>query len=265
MYFESSRQTDRGCFNFTFPPFGAEFLRLKFGIGFDDYRLIVEVTATSVRIMATLLGLARIFNYAAANCIRKISPISFCNQYNPASKIWNIEAIRQKHYDLPWMRNIEETQMEMPEINEKHEKQISSVVKEINDQISNNKTGRLFAVVHLCGKQFKITDHDIIIVEGYWPPNPGDELTLEKVLLVGSKDFTLIGRPLLNNELVKVDATVIEKTMTHTKTRFRMRRRKQFRRINFYRMQLTMLRINSISIKGNIDEKKEVEGLDRIY
>lgn len=163
------------------------------------------------------------------------------------------------------MRNIEETQVEVPEVDEEKKNQISSVVKEINEQITNDKTGRLFAVVQLCGKQFKVTENDLIIVEGYWPPNPGDELRLEKVLLVGSKDFTLVGRPILNNELVTVDATVIEKTMSHTKTHFSMRPRKQYRRIRFYRVQHTMLRINSINIKGEIDKKKEVEGLDRIY
>ncbi|XP_029670274.1 39S ribosomal protein L21, mitochondrial [Formica exsecta] len=128
-----------------------------------------------------------------------------------------------------------------------------------------DKIGRMFAVVQVCGKQFKVTENDIIIVEGFWPPNIGDRLKLEKVLLVGSTDFTLVGRPLLNRELISVDVTVIEKTLSHTKTRFRFRKRKQYRRINFFRIQHTMLRINCININGNIDEKKEVEGLDRVY
>lgn len=108
----------------------------------------------------------------------------------------------------------------------------TDVIKEINNQIATEKAGRLFAVVQICGKQFKVTTNDIIVVQGYWPPNAGDELKLEKVLLIGSKDFTLVGRPILNNELVNIDATVIEKTFSTTKTLFRFRPRKQFRRIN---------------------------------
>lgn len=108
----------------------------------------------------------------------------------------------------------------------------TDVTNEINNQIAMDKIGRMFAVVQVCGKQFKVTENDIIIVEGFWPPNIGDRLKLEKVLLVGSTDFTLIGRPLLNRELISVDATVIEKTLSHTKTRFRFRKRKQYRRIN---------------------------------
>lgn len=106
------------------------------------------------------------------------------------------------------------------------------VTNEINNQIATDRVGRMFAIVQVCGKQFKVTEHDIIIIEGFWPPNIGDQLKLEKVLLVGSKDFTLIGRPILNRELVSIDATVIEKTLSHTKTRFRFRPRKQYRRIN---------------------------------
>lgn len=106
------------------------------------------------------------------------------------------------------------------------------MLNEINNQIATNRTGRLFAVVQICGKQFKITENDIIIIEGFWPPNIGEYLKLGKVLLVGSTDFTLIGKPILNRELVSVDAIVIEKTLSHTKTRFRFRKRKQYRRIN---------------------------------
>jgi len=130
------------------------------------------------------------------------------------------------------------------------------VTNEINNQIATDSIGRMFAVVQVCGKQFKITEHDIIIIEGFWPPNIGDQLKLEKVLLVGSKDFTLIGRPILNRELVSVDATVIEKTLSHTKTRFRFRPRKQYRRINckillkrYFRFTpLSLIYINELNI-----------------
>lgn len=105
-------------------------------------------------------------------------------------------------------------------------------MRSINKQIATKATGRLFAIIYLAGQQFKVTENDIIIVSGHWPPQPGDKLNLEKVLLLGSKDFTLVGRPILNRELVSVNATVIQKTLSHTITRFRMKKRKQFRRIN---------------------------------
>lgn len=152
------------------------------------------------------------------------------------------------------------------------ESEAKDLIKNVNKQVAENNEGRLFAVVHLCGKQFKVTAGDIILVEGYWPPDTGDSIKLEKVsflgeffiffilkfclkvLLVGGSDFSLIGRPLLDQKLINVQATIIEKTLTHTKTNFRKKRRKQYKRINFYRAQNTMIRINSIEVTGQIDE-----------
>lgn len=72
-------------------------------------------------------------------------------------------------------------------------------IKQVNDQIKNGKEGRLFAVVHICGKQFKITSEDVIIIEGYWPPQIGDEIKLEKVCVY----LLIITVVLFNTILVK--------------------------------------------------------------
>lgn len=58
---------------------------------------------------------------------------------------------------------------------------VIEVVKQVNDLVAAKHQGRLFAVVHLAGKQFKITAGDVIVVEGYWPPNVGDKISLDKV------------------------------------------------------------------------------------
>uniref|UniRef100_A0A182NPS8 Large ribosomal subunit protein bL21m n=1 Tax=Anopheles dirus TaxID=7168 RepID=A0A182NPS8_9DIPT len=129
-----------------------------------------------------------------------------------------------------------------------------TTIDTVNKQLENGSEGRLFAVVQLCGKQFKITSGDIIVVEGYWPPENGDRLRLDKVLLAGSKDFSLIGRPLLAPGLVDVQATIVEKTLSHTRTHFRKKRRKQYIRTNFYRTQQTMIRINSIDVTRKLSE-----------
>lgn len=52
----------------------------------------------------------------------------------------------------------------------------------MNTLIADGKQGRLFAIIHVAGKQFKVTDGDVIIIEGYWPPNVGDKISLDKVL-----------------------------------------------------------------------------------
>uniref|UniRef100_T1GHT3 Large ribosomal subunit protein bL21m n=1 Tax=Megaselia scalaris TaxID=36166 RepID=T1GHT3_MEGSC len=146
------------------------------------------------------------------------------------------------------------------------QKGCSNVISQVNKVIAEKTEGRLFAVIHLCGKQFKVTAGDIILVEGYWPPTIGDQIRLEKVLLVGGNDFTLIGRPIVDKNLVDVQATIVEKTLTHTKTHFKKKRRKQYMRINFQRSPNTMIRINSIDIIGQLDQTPlEPEDPTKIY
>ena len=86
-----------------------------------------------------------------------------------------------------------------------------------------------------------------------------------QVLIAGAQDFSLIGRPILQKGLVDVQATVIEKSLSHTRTVFKKKRRKQFMRINFQRMETTMLRINSINITNLVDNEAKVSFNDTEY
>lgn len=135
------------------------------------------------------------------------------------------------------------------------------VIDCVNNQINSGTHGRLFAVVHLAGKQFKITAEDMILVQANMPANIGEKLVLEKILLVGSKDFTLVGHPLLSKDMIRIEATVIEKTLSHVLSYFRMKPREQFKRLQFFRKPYTILRINSISFHGLLDQKPPVEGI----
>ncbi|XP_044735969.1 39S ribosomal protein L21, mitochondrial [Chrysoperla carnea] len=160
--------------------------------------------------------------------------------------------------------NLTKLQQEEVQDTTKIDNQITTeIISKIKEQVAKKEHGRLFAVVHVAGKQFKITSGDIIIIEGYWPPTVGDQLTLDKILLIGGADFSFIGRPLIQDGLAEVKATVVEKSISHTKTHFRKRKRKQYMRINFYRVPQTMLRINSIEIIGELNNPARVEGLER--
>lgn len=135
------------------------------------------------------------------------------------------------------------------------------VLKTVNEAAKRND--RLFAVVHICGKQFKVTNNDLVLVDGYWPPNVGDRVKLQKVLLVGGKDFTLIGRPVLDPNAVNVTATVVDKDLSHTRTNFERVKRKQYMRINFVRKEITMLRINSVNVTRDIGSREDVQEMGR--
>ncbi|GFQ67005.1 39S ribosomal protein L21, mitochondrial [Trichonephila clavata] len=134
------------------------------------------------------------------------------------------------------------------------------VLSKINTQIKENSHGRLFAVIQLCERRFKITAEDIIAIGSYFPANVGDRICFEKVLLVGSTDFTLLGRPLLHKDLVRVEATVIEKTFIVPRPLYR-HGRLRYRRLHWFRTPYTLFRINSIEFKHSLDDLPEVEGI----
>uniref|UniRef100_A0A8D9BDC9 Large ribosomal subunit protein bL21m n=1 Tax=Cacopsylla melanoneura TaxID=428564 RepID=A0A8D9BDC9_9HEMI len=146
------------------------------------------------------------------------------------------------------------------------EKQMAQeVIEQVNSQIERNEQGRLFAIIHILGRQTKVTPDDIIIVDSNsFAPLNGDKIKFEKVLLVGGADFTLVGRPLLTPGLVNVTGTIIEKDLSHTRTNFRKIPRKRHMRFRFFRTQLTMIRINEIEIKEKVAQRKDVEGGDRL-
>ncbi|XP_054054250.1 39S ribosomal protein L21, mitochondrial isoform X1 [Rissa tridactyla] len=73
----------------------------------------------------------------------------------------------------------------------------TEVVQKVNKMIATGQYGRLFAVVHFASKQWKITSEDLIMMDNVLEAECGDRIRMEKVLLVGADDFTLIGRPLL--------------------------------------------------------------------
>ncbi|GFU16275.1 39S ribosomal protein L21, mitochondrial [Nephila pilipes] len=134
------------------------------------------------------------------------------------------------------------------------------VLSKINTQIKENSHGRLFAVIQLMEKRFKITAEDIIAVGSYFPAQVGDKIRLEKVLVIGSADFTLLGRPVLHKDLVRVEATVIEKTYIVPRPLYR-HGRLRYRRLHWFRTPYTLFRINSIEFKHSLDDLPEAEGI----
>ncbi|EMP41905.1 39S ribosomal protein L21 [Chelonia mydas] len=88
----------------------------------------------------------------------------------------------------------------------------AEVMQKVNEMIASGQYGKFFAVVHFASKQWKGTSEDLILMENVLPGECGDQIQLEKALLVGADDFTLIGKPFLGKDLVHVEATVIEKT-----------------------------------------------------
>lgn len=124
----------------------------------------------------------------------------------------------------------------------------AAVVSTVNRKIEQQDLGRLFAVVHFGGRQWKVTNEDLILIENHIEAECGERIRMEKVLLVGAEEFTLIGRPLLGKEVVRVEATVIEKTESWPRVHMRFWKRHRFQRKRIIMQPQTVLRINSIEV-----------------
>ena len=125
----------------------------------------------------------------------------------------------------------------------------AEIIDSVNKIIESKDLGQTFAVVHFYGKEFLIHLGDIICVEKAVPVEIGERIKLEKCMLFGNSDFSLIGRPVLNRDLVQIEATVIEKTMSQTFfNMLHVPRDRGNRRYRFQRNPQTMLRISEIKI-----------------
>jgi len=145
---------------------------------------------------------------------------------------------------------------------EKHDQLASAVIGAVNTQLSEGRQGRLFAGVRVGGKEYHVKTEDLIVVQGRWAPQAGDLIRLEKVLYVGGRDFTLFGRPLLPVDQCCVEATVVEKTLSHTTIWFKNRPNSNLRHFKFKRQHLTLLRINGVSVLTGVDQLPEVQGVE---
>ncbi|MBK9134895.1 MAG: 50S ribosomal protein L21 [Betaproteobacteria bacterium] len=101
----------------------------------------------------------------------------------------------------------------------------------------------MYAVISTGGKQYKVAAGEKIKVEQI-AADVGQEVTIDKVLAVGSGAELKVGSPWLAGASVK--ATVVSHGR-HDKVRiFKMRRRKHYQRHGGHRQQYTELAIGSI-------------------
>ena len=104
----------------------------------------------------------------------------------------------------------------------------------------------MFAVLNTGGKQYKVSQGDLIEVEKL-ESNAGDTVTLDQVLMVGEGDNIEVGSPYVSGCSVKGE--VIEQGKGSKIIVFKKKRRKKYRRKNGHRQLFTQLKITEISKK----------------
>ena len=104
----------------------------------------------------------------------------------------------------------------------------------------------MFAVLNTGGKQYKVSQGDLIKVEKL-ENDVGDKVTLSQVLMVGQGGDVEVGSPYVSN--CKITGEVVEQGKGAKIIVFKKKRRKGYRRKNGHRQRFTQLKITEITRK----------------
>ena len=105
----------------------------------------------------------------------------------------------------------------------------------------------MYAVVKTGGKQYRVEKEDVVLVERL-SANDGDQIVLDDVLMIGEGEKVTLGTPLVNDAAVV--AQVIRQTRGPKITMIYKRRRKNSRRKQGHKQNLTLLKIVEIAKTG---------------
>ena len=107
----------------------------------------------------------------------------------------------------------------------------------------------MYAVVKTGGKQYRVEKNDVVLVEKL-KANDGDQVVLGDVLMLGEGKKVTVGNPLINNAAVM--AQVVRQTRGPKITMIYKRRRKNSRRKQGHKQDLTLLKIIDIAETGGL-------------
>ena len=102
----------------------------------------------------------------------------------------------------------------------------------------------MYALVKTGGKQYRVAKNDTILVDRL-VAEEGEQVILRDIVMLGDGDKITIGTPLVDG--AAVSATVVRQTRGPKIIIFRRKRRKNHRRTQGHRQDLTLLLIDDIA------------------
>jgi large subunit ribosomal protein L21 len=110
-------------------------------------------------------------------------------------------------------------------------------------------TGKtMYAVIRTGGKQYKVAPDDVIRIERLAAAEPGAEIELGEVLMMGDGAAVTLGTPTVAG--ARVAATVLGQVKGDKVIIFKKKRRQGYHRTRGHRQNLTVLRITEILAAG---------------
>lgn len=113
----------------------------------------------------------------------------------------------------------------------------------------------MYAIIEACGKQYKVSEGDIVFMERL-DGEEGASLNFDKVLLVSEDKKTTVGDPLVKG--VKVKATIIGHGKGKKFVVFKYKAKKNERKSRGHRWCYTKVQIEKITTAASKAKKEEV-------
>ena len=112
----------------------------------------------------------------------------------------------------------------------------------------------MYAIIESCGKQYKVTEGDVVFFEKL-DAEEGKKVTFDKVVLVSNDEKIQVGNPYVKG--VKVEGKVVSHGKAKKIIVFKMKAKKNYRRKQGHRQPYTKVEITSIKIAAKKAEKAE--------
>ena len=114
----------------------------------------------------------------------------------------------------------------------------------------------MYAIIEAGGKQYRVSEGDLIDVERR-SGEVGQAVNFQEVLLVGDQETIHVGKPVLAG--ARVVGTIAEQGKAAKIIVFKMKRRKKYRRKQGHRQLFTRVRIDQIELDGQKGQKPKAE------
>lgn len=114
----------------------------------------------------------------------------------------------------------------------------------------------MYAIIEAGGKQYRVSEGDLIDVERR-SGEVGQAVDFQEVLLVGDQETIHVGKPVLAG--ARVVGTIAEQGKAAKIIVFKMKRRKKYRRKQGHRQLFTRVRIDQIELDGPKGRKPKAE------
>ncbi len=101
----------------------------------------------------------------------------------------------------------------------------------------------MYAVVRTGGKEYRISKGDVVRVEKL-EGKVGDQVTLGDVLMVSDEGQTQMGEPQVGQAVVTGE--IVQQVKGEKTLLFKMKRRKNYRRLKGHRQNYTYIKVNDI-------------------